>query len=300
MKGGFGNFFIGNWDAPFKRTSGPWSVGSNETGIWGSSFLLTGGSTTTDNPPTGATPARGTFKRRQNSLLTYDSPDFGGFQVMAAFSAAQNATGTLANASNNKARILSIGGQYSAGPLFIGAGYEKHLEFNSLTGGRDGDDTGWHIGGAYTWGPVRFGGGWTKQKFETGTTAAPTESHVAAWHIGVDWRIVGPHGLRASYTKAGDMKGTPGAVAIAGNGATRPAVPALGAPNDTGASLWTIRYVYTFSKRTEFNFGYARLDNDGNAVTGGAQYAIGGGTSPGLHAPGGSQYAWGASMRHSF
>jgi len=300
LKGGFGNFFVGNWDTPFKRTSGPWSVGSNETGIWGSSFLLTGGSTTTDNPPTGATPARGTFKRRQNSLLTYDSPDFGGFQVMAAFSAAQNATGTLASASNNKARIASLGGQYSAGPLFIGAAYEKHYEFNSLTGGRDGDDTGFHVGAAYTWGPVRVGGGWTRQKFETGTSAAPTDSKVSAWHVGVDWRIVGPHGLRASYTNAGDMKGTPGAVGIAGNGAFRPAVPALGLPNNTGADLWTIRYVYTFSKRTEFNLGYARLNNDGNTITGGAQYAIGGGTSPGLHAPGGNQYAYGASMRHSF
>ena len=88
--------------------------------------------------------------------------------------------------------------------------------------------------------------------------------------------------------------------AIAGNGATRPAVPGLGLPNNTGADLWTIRYVYTFSKRTEFNFGYAHLDNHGNTVSGGAQYAIGGGTSPGLHAPGGNQYAWGGSVRHSF
>src|SRR5687768_7226195 len=109
MKGGFGDVFIGNWDTPFKRTSGPWSVGSNETGIWGSSFLLTAGSTTTDLPPTGAAVVRATFKRRQNAMLTYDSPNFGGFQVMASLTATNNATGTTSNATNNKARILSLG-----------------------------------------------------------------------------------------------------------------------------------------------------------------------------------------------
>jgi predicted porin len=92
------------------------------------------------------------------------------------------------------------------------------------------------------------------------------------------------------------MKGTPGAVAIAGSGSIRPAVPAAGTPNDTGADLWQIRYVYTFSKRTEFNFGYVKLDNDG-----GATYSLGG-LSGGvaLMAPGTNQDAWAAALRHRF
>ena len=41
---------------------------------------------------------------------------------------------------------------------------------------------------------------------------------------------------------------------LVGSGVTRPGVPVAGAPNDTGADLFQIRYVYTFSKRTEFTF----------------------------------------------
>jgi len=79
---------------------------------------------------------------------------------------------------------------------------------------------------------------------------------------------------------------------IAGNGAFRPAVPGIGVPNNTGADLWTIRYVYTFSKRTEFNFGYVYLDNDSRAA-----YALGGLTAPNM---GQNQGAFALSMRHTF
>jgi predicted porin len=304
LKGGFGNVFIGNWDTPFKRTISPGSVGGNDTGIWGTAFLLTGGSTTTAWPGQAAGSAgsagRGIFKRRQNSLVSYDSPNFGGFQVMGAFTAAQGSTGTFDAGNNAKARILSIGGQYSAGPIYIGAGYEKHLDANGavapplLVGSaRDGDDSGWNVAAAYTWGPVRIGGLYTRQKIEGGTIAAPTEVKYKNWHVGVDWRIVGPHGLRAAYTSAGDTSGTPGAAANAGSGVTRPGVAPLGISNDNGAKLFQIRYVYSFSKRTEFNFGYVKLDNDSVGT-----YNLGGlGAGP---RPGNSQDAFAASVRHTF
>jgi len=304
MKGGFGNVFIGNWDTPFKRTNSPGNVGANQTGIWGSSFLLTGGSTTTAYPGqaagSGSSVGRAIFSRRQNNLISYDSPNFGGFQVMAAATSAQAATGTFDGTTNQKARIISLGAQYSAGPIYVSAGYEIHKDANGngglpVVGGttRDGDDKGWHISGAYTWGPVKFGGNYTQQKVEGGFIAVPTEVKYRAWHVGVDWNIVGPHGLRAAYTKALDTRGTPGAAGTAGNGVTRPGVAAVGLSNDNGAKLMQIRYVYTFSKRTEFNFGYARLDND-NVGT----YNLGGlGTTP---VAGETQSAWGLSLRHTF
>ena len=304
MKGGFGNVFIGNWDTPFKRTISPTAVGGNDTGSFGTAFLLTGGSTTTAWPGQTAGGAgsggRAIFKRRQNSLITYDSPNFGGFQVMAAATAAQAATGTLQGTNNNKARIISLGAQYSAGPIYVGAGYEIHKDANGNAAvppvagtARDGDDKGWHIGAAYTWGPVKFGGQFTSQKVESGTVAAPTDVKYRAWHAGVDWKIVGPHGLRAAYTKALDTRGTPGAAANAGSGVTRPGVAVAGVSNDNGAKLMQIRYVYTFSKRTEFNFGYVRLDND-NAGT----YNLGGlGSNP---VAGENQSAWVTSLRHTF
>jgi predicted porin len=324
LKGGFGNVFIGNWDTPFKRTISPNNVGGNDTGLFGTAFLLTGGSTTTAWPNqlagSAASAGRGIFKRRQNSSVNYDSPSFGGFQVMFAGTAAQASTATLDGANNKEARILSIGGQYSAGPLYVSAGYEEHKDANGVSatppvGGspREGDDKGWHIGAAYTWGPVRFGGLYTEQKLEIGTVAAPGEVKYKAWHLGVDWRIVGPHGLRAAYTRAKDsdqsgisagganlVAGTGTAVSngigtTAGNGVFRPiALP--GASDDNGAKLYTIRYVYTLSKRTEFTAGYSRLNNDDVGT-----YNLGGLTGgPANVQPGQTQDGWAFAVRHTF
>jgi predicted porin len=292
LKGGFGNVFIGNWDTPFKRTISPAQVGANDTGIWGSGFLIGSNSTTT---AVGA--GRLIFKRRQNNLITYETPTFSGFKVMAAFTSSQPSTATLSAATNNKPRLLSLGAQYSAGPLYVGAGFEQHRDFAGAAGPDDTKDNGWHIGAAYTWGPVRVGGLYTEQRFDT--TAGDVKAK--AWHVGVDWKIVGPHGLRAAFTQARDMSGpagfaTPvvggvGGAFVAGAAAGPGYRPAPG--GSTGAELWQIRYVYTFSKRTEFNVGYVRLNNDANAA-----YRLGG--LGGAIQNGQDEDAWAFSMRHRF
>jgi predicted porin len=296
MKGGFGNVFIGIWDSPFKRTASPPNIGGADTGVFGTAQLLFAGSTTLVGNQ-----SRANFKRRLQESINYDSPNFAGFQVMAAYTATNQSTATTSGATDSKPRVLSLGAQYSAGPLYVSAGYEQHREFAGQAligpvtpGGVPGDDKGWHVGAAYTWGPVRFGGQYTRQKFENGAF----NSRVSAWHVGVDWRVVGPHGLKASYTKAGDMKGTAGAPAVpSSQGQTRPGVPAAGAPNDTGAHMWQVRYVYTFSKRTEFQFGYVKLDNDGGGGAAGGTYAIFG---VGAGLPGNNQDAWALGLRHTF
>src|SRR5690348_10752478 len=38
LKGGFGNVFMGVWDTPFKRVQD--ATGSNDTGLYGSAFVL--------------------------------------------------------------------------------------------------------------------------------------------------------------------------------------------------------------------------------------------------------------------
>ena len=304
LKGGWGNVFIGRWDTPFKRTISPTNVAGNDTGLWGTAFLLTGGSTSTLDSS-----SRATFKRRQANSINYDSPNFGGFQVMGSYSSTNGATAFTSGVVNSKARVGSVGAQYSAGPLFISAGYETHNQFGpqiaaavgagGVPGVSDTHDWGWHVGAAYTWGPLRFGGQYTEQKFEPTNTS---DAKYRAAHIGVDWTIVGPHGLRAAWTHAMDAKG--GATIIGGNtntlftGTYRPAPcfsPALATAascGSTGADLYQIRYVYTFSKRTEFNFGYVYLDNDSRAA-----YALGGLTAPNM---GQNQGAFALSMRHTF
>jgi predicted porin len=148
---------------------------------------------------------------------------------------------------------------------------------------------------------VRFGAVYTRQTVEFGTNAAPAEVKFKNWHVGVDWRIVGPHGLRAAFTRARDSDASGltatnlvgagiSAAGVSGSGVVR---PILG--GDNGAKLWQIRYVYSFSKRTEFNIGYVRLDNDNTGT-----YNLGGLTGGAGMRPGEDQDAWALAVRHRF
>jgi len=302
LKGAFGNVFVGQWGTPFKRARD--YTGANDTGLWGVSGLLTGHSTTTLD---GAQPQL--FSRRQGNSINYDSPNFSGFQVMASTTSTNSASNRTQSAANDKPRVWSLGGTYRNGPLNLGAAYERHNEFynNGVTGAAgfvstagvatagtsatvattSGDEAGWLFSAAYTFaGKVRVGGMYTRQKWEPTPT---TEGKVRAWHLGVDWKLAGPHSIRAAYTRALDVKGNAAAV----SGGLRPA-----AGPDTSAYMVQARYVYAFSKRTEMTVGFNRVKNDNAAA-----YPIngignnGGGAYPGV---GSKNTAIGMSIDHRF
>ena len=291
LKGGFGNLFVGNWDTPFKRTIA--SVGGRDTGIFGTAFLLTGNSTTVTE---GASP--GVFKRRQRNLITYDSPTFGGFQAMGAFSSTNSSTATTNNSAVSKPRIWSLGATYKGYGLDIGAAYERHTEaYPNVAAGAApatfaGDESGYHLSVAYTFRTVKFGGTYTQQKADTGVGA---NAKVKAWLLGAEWNIAGPHNLHGSYTQADDVTGTVGATigggVVGGAANLRPAVTGLG---NTGAKLWQLRYLYDFSKRTTGTIGYVHLKNDSAAA-----YSLGG-LGYAAAAGGSKQSAVALSITHKF
>jgi len=261
LKGAWGNFYAGNWHTPFQRAIVLGNVGAQETGLYGTAQLLGGQSTTTAS---GAA-SGGTFFRRQRNAIVYESPNFSGFQINAMYTNTNTDTNTVTSATGTKARVQSISAVYNNGPLTAFAAYEKHNEVTGAAAARDED--GWTIGGAYSFpNKVKVGGIYTRQTWERGTAAAPTEGSVNAWHVGIDWSISGPHGVRAAYTRAGDIKSN-GVAAFGGIGAGAPPYrPAFNAAGGTSASLYQIRYVHTLSKRTEFTFGYAKMDNKNNAA----------------------------------
>lgn len=287
LKGPVGNIFMGRWDTPFKRTMLPTSfVGANVVGLWGSTFLLTAGSTSTLDGS-----SRALFQRRQSNTINYDSPVWNGFQVLAAVSSTNGATSATVAATAAKPRLWSLGAQYTSGLLYISGAYEKHSQFGAIGGAND--DTGWHLGAAYTlMGKMKVAAFYTQQNLETSAT---TESKINAWQLGMDWNITGPHSLLASYTATGDVKGN-SLIALAGSGATRPAalnlVNGVLVSGDTGAELWTLRYRYQFSKRTQTFGGYARLNNDARAA-----YTLGGLSGA---SSGNKQDGWGVGLRHNF
>ena len=250
LKGGFGNIFVGVWDTPFKRVQD--SVGANDTGVFGSAFVLMGNSTTTASGVSN----QAVFKRRQQNSINYDTPSFGGFQLSGAYTNLNSQTNVVNSATGSKPRILSASAKYANGPINVYGAYEKHKDIASAVAG---DDKGYVLGATYTFANrLKVGGLYSQQKFQTGATA---QGKVNTWHVGVDWTISGPHGLRAAYSQAGDVKGNSAAV-----GTTRPA-----AGGDTGVQLWQIRYVHALSKRTELTAGYVKIKNERNA-----RYQLGG------------------------
>jgi predicted porin len=279
FKGAWGNLHFGRWDSPMKRAINMGTVGVQDTGLLGYSFVFAGGSGGTD-----ATTAnnRQEWKRRDVGWTYYESPMFSGFQILAGFTPGNAATSASNSTTAAKPRVLSIGGTFKNGPLAIGVGYEEHKDFYSqsstttalATGSlttvttrfAEGNDKGWNVGAAYTFmNKLTIGAVYLDTKYETGNVAVPgSELKRKSWNIGLDWSIAGPHGLEVGYTEANDSKGscntsgcTIGNIAPAGN--------------DTGAKLYAIKYRYSFSKRTSARIGYIKLKNDSNAI-----YTLGG------------------------
>jgi predicted porin len=278
LKGSWGNLHFGKWDTPMKRALNMGTVGANETGLLGMSFLPFGGSggSTASNVGGaigGDAPNRHRWKRRESSLTYYQSPMFNGFQLLGAFSAGNAATDVPAVDAtlNPKPRVVSLAGTYSSGPLAIGFGYERHNDFGAHQAGATAglDDDAWGISAAYTFGGnIKVGFTYLDAEYET----APGRSMgKQTWTLGVDWRIGGPHSIHAQYAYADDTDGN-SMVSIGGNGGiTAPRTAADVAVSGTGGDAISLAYQYAFSKRTAVRFGYVKVNNDTNT----AAYRIG-------------------------
>jgi predicted porin len=278
FRGAWGNLHFGRWDTPFKRALNVGTVGAEETGLMGMSFLPFGGSGGADATGTGPDSVnRQRWKRREVGLSYYETPVFGGFQGLFAFSpgnhaadgsdarAALFADPSLDISTNSKPRVISLSGTYMAGPLGIGIGYEVHQRFGAYSPASccgSADDRAWGISAAYTFaGRVKVGATYLDAKYETGAGLPPGaifDLKKKTATIGVEWNIAGPHELHAQYAWADDSKGN-SPVGIGGNGG------AEASGGGTGGQAWTIGYRYNFSKRTWVKVAYVMVDNDGNS-----------------------------------
>jgi len=275
LKGDWGNFFAGNWDVAAKNSSTPARIWST-SGAYGNAELLWNGSASNAGNGAGSAGAIGTastgtaaagFSRRQANSIHYHSPVWSGFQIQGSMSTLNESTAATNATTASKARMYSLGAQFRHGDLYLGAGYEKHSDYNpasqaTYTGG---DDTMWSIAAAYTFAKVfQISGIYTSIEYDLANALSTKRN---SYGIYGQWNIQGPHTLKVGYTKADDTKGTGGNVNSTGNcGAGGVAINSgwcsNGGAGDTGADLFGIQYNYAFSKRTSVNFGYAQVDND--------------------------------------
>jgi predicted porin len=262
FKGGWGNLHFGRWDSPLKRAINMGTAGVKDTGLLGHSFIFAGGSGGSNAT---AKSNRNRWKRRDVGWTYYESPNFSGFQVLAAFTPGNAATNAVNGFGNTKPRVSSIGGTFKSGPFAAGLGYEEHDQFGTeALGVSDANDKAWAISGSYTFmNKIEVGVAYLDAKYETSST---TEIKKKNWLVGVDWKIAGPHSLHFGYVEAGDSKGS--GTAAAGIGSIGDVAPA---GSETGGKWFSLAYEYGFSKRTSARFGYVQVKNDTNAG-----YALGG------------------------
>ena len=220
--------------------------------------------------------------RAANSVL-YTSPNLSGL-TLRAMGAAQQEGG-----SSISPKMYAVSGVYTNGPLFVALAYETTTygtAASSIVAGAGGntirtaaastaetDQDKWRLGLGYSFGNTRFGVGYEKSDWDynalTGTlTAVDADGNIVAagtsgstdrdaWYASVAHKM-GNVTLKAAYTKANDLDGTP----------------------DTGASQYSFGANYSLSKRTDLYALYTQVKNDTNAAysLGGSPTGGGGGT----------------------
>jgi len=322
VRGNYGNVFAGNWDMPQKlvvnQIRGAFS-GTNALYGGGANLLFGGSASGVGNPVQtiaaspvagGATGASTTnannaerFYRRQARSWNYHSPSWSGLQFQGAFSTATEHTGL--GTSPLQPRLYSLAVHYNNGPLYLGAAYEQHQDWNpgntTVTGAGipttasnygGGDDNNWTLGAGYTFaGVFKLTGMYSRSEYDTTNTGG---IKVKGFALYADWRVAGPHIVRAQYARVDDVEGntTQGAGVYKGPaGATCGPTSTVSCASSTGADLWGIHYAYQFSKRTEGIIAYNRVSNDS-----GATYSLGKSAAP----AGSSQSAMGIALKHRF
>jgi hypothetical protein len=173
VKGGFGNFFAGNWDMPYQAYRGCRSYPERYRCVWNRlPALFNNSSTFNDN----ASPSA--FSRRQNNSIFYDTPEFRRLPGLLGDEHAFDCTGTHRRDLGCKASRLFVGRQlhqrsfdssrqvmkFTTTSRPVAAQLQPAGPNPTLYGG---DDTGLSLGAAYQFGPFKGGLLYAHQKMET-------------------------------------------------------------------------------------------------------------------------------------
>ncbi len=282
LKGDFGTAFLGIWDTPMK-------VVHNKVELFDNTTIATSGNVLGRTGDAGVN-----FNNRLKNSFQYWSPNMSGFEAKLAYgtdntkattalttaaTGAPTATAAGTGASKNQS-TLSVSATYENDMFYAGWGYESFKDISLATNTRAnlGDKAdGNRLVGAY-----KFDGGLVGLTYEKlgGTTAGLSNSR-KAWELAAKYSM-GANNFGLSYVKAGDV------TTNVANAAS-------------GAKQLSLRYGYSFSKRTEMYGMYTSLKNDTNGTynlsggTSAQSFANAGGTTPGSKLSG-----FGVGMIHSF
>lgn len=212
---------------------------------------------------------------RTPNIYKYDSPNWGGFTIGAAYST-NPVPATAAEADIGS--TVRRGNAYNIEPNFTrenwGVGYSYwRAKTDAFVVPDQRGDRAW---GYFVWGGLKLGLNYDRSKLTS--AAGVTTSNRTAWAPTLRYTTA-PHNFYLEYAKAKDDKAT-----VASDGAYM-----------IGAA-----YAYDLSKRTSIGISYAMVKNDAGAVYnlygGGAGYASTG-AAP---LPGEDPRVWSLAIRHAF
>ena len=203
------------------------------------------------------------YNTRQSSVMQYWTSNISGFQGKIAYSPDSGQTATP-----NKTK-LSLSGTYENDMFYGVLAYENRPDQTTASV----DDHATRLLGVYKFGDGLIGMAY--ERLSVGTAIATSESQ-SNWELAGKYKL-GDSNLGAFYVKNGN----------------------LGARVNTGADMYTLRYGYNFSKRTELYGAYTRLSNDASAnystLTATAIGTVGAASTNGS-----TQTGLGIGMIHSF
>jgi predicted porin len=217
LSGGFGTVKLGQFDTVYKEYGAIVSTFGISSGhFMSTSSVLSGiGIGTEDSAQSGESG----FHIRAANSIQYETPEFGGFQAAVQFQP-DEAKGNPGNAGLNS-NLLSLGGKYEAGPLYVSVQYERHNDWfegsanvaaaranGGIGAGASSRDTGLRFSARYALSRVhRFMFDIARMEWEeSGQTAAGqfVNYDKLTWDIGWEARWGGPWRSSLTYARAND------------------------------------------------------------------------------------------------
>ena len=139
LTGGFGNFFIGRWDTPFKISQ---------------VLAIDPFGDLTIAAMAGTVVRQLAFDNRANNIVQYWTPSFSGFLARLAVTSNENKSDAPAvpgTAAGANPRLYSGSLEWTGGPFYASFAYEKHKDsIGNVVATQGTDETGQGISGKYT------------------------------------------------------------------------------------------------------------------------------------------------------
>jgi predicted porin len=217
---------------------------------------------------------------RTPNVVQYNSPNWGGFKISAAWSSNTGTTEADIVTSSPAPRTgnaYNLNPQFSQGPFTVGYSYWSAKPDNPVS--TTVDQRSDRLYGSWTAGAFTVGLAYDRSELKLSLPPNTTASKRTAWSLPVSFTM-GANEIHAHYTVAGDDKQTTAS---------------------DGAKMFAVSWAYNFSRRTSVALTYAQIRNDTaasyNLFT---SASLGLGASPGAIASGEDPRMLGVTLRHAF